>query len=70
MILKQTETLTSSQLIISKSLTISDKYLPGILIGYINEIEADSNNITAEVPAEHHRLSVDVSEGGTPSCCG
>lgn len=25
---------------------ISDKYLPGILIGYINEIEADSNNIT------------------------
>jgi len=32
--------------------------------------EADSHNITAEVPAEHHRLSVDVSEGGTPSCCG
>lgn len=25
---------------------ISDKYLPGILIGYINDIEQDSNNIT------------------------
>ena len=25
---------------------ISDKYLPGILIGYINSIEQDSNNIT------------------------
>ena len=25
---------------------ISDKYLPGILIGYINHIEQDSNNIT------------------------
>ena len=25
---------------------ISDKYLPGILIGYISEIEPDSNNIT------------------------
>lgn len=25
---------------------ISDKYLPGILIGYINEVEQDSNNIT------------------------
>lgn len=25
---------------------ISDKYLPGILIGYINSIETDSNNLT------------------------
>lgn len=25
---------------------ISDKYLPGILIGYIDEIESDSNNLT------------------------
>ncbi len=25
---------------------ISDKYLPGILIGYINDVEQDSNNIT------------------------
>lgn len=25
---------------------ISDKYLPGILIGYVSEIEQDSNNIT------------------------
>lgn len=25
---------------------ISDKYLPGILIGYISDMEADSNNIT------------------------
>lgn len=25
---------------------ISEKYLPGILIGYINEIETDSNNLT------------------------
>lgn len=25
---------------------ISDKYLPGILIGYINKIETDSNNLT------------------------
>lgn len=25
---------------------ISDKYLPGILIGYINEIQTDSNNLT------------------------
>lgn len=26
--------------------SISDKYLPGILIGYINSISADSNNLT------------------------
>ena len=25
---------------------ISDKYLPGILIGYISEIQTDSNNLT------------------------
>ena len=25
---------------------ISDKYLPGILIGYVSEVEQDSNNIT------------------------
>lgn len=25
---------------------ISDKYLPGILIGYVNTVEADSNNLT------------------------
>ena len=25
---------------------ISDKYLPGILIGYINTINTDSNNLT------------------------
>ena len=25
---------------------ISDKYLPGILIGYISSMEQDSNNIT------------------------
>ena len=33
---------------------VSDKYLPGILIGYINKIDMDENNLTSSgllVPA-------------------
>lgn len=37
------EVTAGSKLVTSN---ISDKYLPGILIGYVNTIEPDSNNIT------------------------
>ena len=49
--------ITFSQLVLSEDSTvsvgdkvvtsyISEKYLPGILIGYISEVNADANNLT------------------------